>query len=235
MQEDTKQAVTHVLRLVSPTGAVPVRPVDRHSLLSAAPRSAAPQRGQRAGETTFPPNHRSRWSARSKERSHTLLDSGETQVQQFCRKEKRKKKDRRTHEADSMMKIYLLVLSQCQIFTTHFIHSFNLLKYVFLFQLRLYVPVWSISTHTTDKQTFSKSFFFLIFILPPAGRDWTWWEKCTTVLQSSPAVLWRTVTTLWPGATPSTTASPGSVLSAGPSPTKQQQEAIHLLPEAVLI
>lgn len=49
----------------------------------------------------------------------------------------RKSEDRRTHEADSMMKIYLLVLSQCQIFTTHFIHSFNL----FLFQLRLYVPV----------------------------------------------------------------------------------------------
>lgn len=93
MQEDTKQAVTHVLRLVSPTGAVPVRPVDRHSLLSAAPRSAAPQRGQRAGETTFPPNHRSRWSARSKERSHTLLDSGETQVQQFCRKEKWRQTD----------------------------------------------------------------------------------------------------------------------------------------------
>lgn len=62
--------------------------------------------------------------------------------------------------------------------------------------------------------------FFAPVTLPPAGRGWTWWEKCTTVLQSSPAVLWRTVTTLWPEAIPSTTASPGSVWSAGSSPSK---------------
>lgn len=59
MQEVIKLAVTHGLCLMSSTGAVPVRPVDRHSLLASAPRPAAPQCGQREGEATFPPDHRS--------------------------------------------------------------------------------------------------------------------------------------------------------------------------------
>lgn len=71
------------LSSVAPTGAVPVCAVDRHSLLSTAPWSAAPQRGQREGEATFPPNHRCCRGSRSEERSHALLDSGETQVLQF--------------------------------------------------------------------------------------------------------------------------------------------------------
>lgn len=75
----------------------------------------------------------------------------------------------------------------------------------------------------------------LLLILPPAGRGWTLWEKCTTVRQSSQAVLWRTVTTLSLEATPSTTASPGSVWSAGPSTNKQQQMLFHILLMAVLI
>lgn len=55
-------------------------------------------------------------------------------------------------------------------------------------------------------------------MLLPADRGWTWWEKCTTALQSCPAVQWRTVTTPWLEATPSMTAFPGSAWSAGESP-----------------
>lgn len=54
-----------------------------------------------------------------------------------------------------------------------------------------------------------------LFIPPPAGRGWIWWEKCTTVQQSCPAVLWRTVTTLWLAVILSTTGSLGSAWSAG--------------------
>lgn len=178
MQEDIRQAVTHVLFLVTSTGAVPVRPVDRHSLLSPAPRPAATLCGQREGETTFPSNHRCRWSARSEERSHALLDPGETQVRWFF-------------------------VSYDTFYSSSVCRS-------------SFDPC--ISTYTEDMSALST--FFAPVTLPPAGRGWTWWEKCTTVLQSSPAVLWRTVTTLWPEAIPSTTASPGSVWSAGSSPSK---------------
>lgn len=144
------------------TGAVPVRPVDGHAVLSAAPRPNAPQCGQGEGEATFPEDHRSGRSPGSKEWSHALLDSGETAVPEFCHQKKKCDK-------------VICRLALC-----------------------------------------------LIFILPPAGRGWTWWGKCMTVLQSSPAVLWRTVTMPWRGAIPSTTASHGSVWSAGQSP------ALHL-------
>uniref|UniRef100_A0A8D3DXE5 Kinesin-like protein n=1 Tax=Scophthalmus maximus TaxID=52904 RepID=A0A8D3DXE5_SCOMX len=64
---------------------IPVCPLDRHSLLSTAAGPAAPLRGQGEGETTFPPDHRSRGSPGSEEWSHALLDSGETQVKACSR------------------------------------------------------------------------------------------------------------------------------------------------------
>lgn len=65
---------------MSSTGAVPVCPVDRHSVLSSASRPVASHWGPRQGETTFPPDHRSRRGAGSEERSYSLLDPGEAQV-----------------------------------------------------------------------------------------------------------------------------------------------------------
>ena len=61
-------------------GPVPVCAADRHPVLPAAPRPAARQRGKGEGEEALPQDHRRSRGPRPEEWSHTLLDSGETQV-----------------------------------------------------------------------------------------------------------------------------------------------------------
>ena len=176
--------------LVWSTGAVPVRPVDGHSLLSAAAWPAAVLRGQGERETPFPSDHRSRGGPGSEERSHALLDTGETQVDAQSR----------SHG----FKVLLIHRNKIKVWILGFLTSSNISEgHSF------------ISAACFSSTCCSGLLMYFLFDSPSAGWGWTWWEKCTTVPQSSPAVLWRTATTAWPVATRSTTASPGSVLSAG--------------------
>lgn len=196
--------------LSCPSGPVPVCLADRHAVLSAAPWASAPRARERARPQAFPSHCGGCWGSRPEEWSHALLVPWKTQVMLVlylqpscgfslivCFSFKDWKK---THKEF----IFKCIVKCLKTINLHYLFFFFFLLAVLsslrhLFTLVVKRAACSRSAPINTECTLS-SF---------AGRGWTRWERCTTVLEKWPPLTKMMERVLWQEMIPSMTVSTG--------------------------